>query len=100
MTKTFSFHRSDFPSDFSWGTATSSYQIEGHKFGGAGRTIWDDFAETPGNVVRNEHGQTACDHYHRWPEDLDLVAGGGFDTYRFSTSWARVMPEGRGTPNA
>ena len=100
MTKTFSFHRSDFPSDFLWGTATSSYQIEGHKFGGAGRTIWDDFAETPGNVVRNEHGQTACDHYHRWPEDLDLVAGGGFDTYRFSTSWARVMPEGRGTPNA
>ncbi|MBL4806237.1 MAG: beta-glucosidase [Rhodobacteraceae bacterium] len=94
------FDRSDFPEGFAFGTATSSYQIEGHKFGGAGSTHWDDFAATPGNVVKCENGDLACDHYHRWEEDLDLVAAAGFDSYRFSTSWARVMPEGRGQVNA
>jgi beta-glucosidase len=94
----FSFQHSDFPDDFLFGTATSAYQIEGHGFGGAGRTHWDDFAATPGNVVRAEHGQRACDHYHRYPQDLDLVRDAGFDAYRFSLSWARVMPDGR-TPN-
>ncbi|WP_300034494.1 GH1 family beta-glucosidase [uncultured Roseobacter sp.] len=93
------FSRSDFPSGFQFAAATSSYQIEGHAFGGAGRTHWDTFAATPGNVVRAEHGQTACDHYHRWEEDLDLMQAMGLDAYRFSTSWARVMPEGRGTVN-
>jgi beta-glucosidase len=92
--------RSDFPEGFLFGAATSSYQIEGHAFGGAGRTHWDDFAATPGNVVRAENGARACDHYHRMDEDLDLLAGLGVDVYRFSTSWARVLPEGRGTPNA
>ncbi|KPP89419.1 MAG: beta-galactosidase [Rhodobacteraceae bacterium HLUCCA08] len=87
--------RNDFPDNFLFGTATSSYQIEGHGFGGAGRCHWDDFAATPGNVVRAEDGRIACDHYHRYEEDLDLVAAGGFDAYRFSTSWARVMPDGR-----
>jgi len=91
--------RGDFPEGFLFGTATSAYQIEGHAFGGAGSTHWDTFAATPGNVVRAETGARACDHYHRWAEDLDLVAGAGFDLYRFSTSWARVMPEGRGAPN-
>ncbi|MDA5556930.1 GH1 family beta-glucosidase [Shimia sp. MMG029] len=91
--------RSDFPQDFQFGVATSSYQIEGHSFGGAGRTHWDDFAATPGNVVRAENGALGCDHYNRLEEDLDLIAGLGVDTYRFSTSWARVLPEGRGTPN-
>ncbi|MBY5976464.1 beta-glucosidase [Phaeobacter italicus] len=91
--------RSDFPKGFLFGTATSAYQIEGHGFGGAGLTHWDSFAATPGNVVRAEHGQRACDHYHRYGEDLDLAANAGFDCYRFSTSWARVLPEGRGTPN-
>ena len=91
--------RKDFPEGFTFGTATSSYQIEGHKFGGAGRTHWDDFADTPGNVVRAENGDVACDHYHRFAEDLDLVAAAGFDTYRFSISWARVLPEGRGAVN-
>lgn len=90
--------RSDFPQGFLFGTATSSYQIEGHGFGGAGRTHWDDFAATPGNVVRAENGARACDHFHRYQADLDLVAAAGFDCYRFSTSWARVMPDGR-TPN-
>jgi len=89
------FSRASFPDDFIFGAATSSYQIEGHQFGGAGRTHWDDFAATPGNVVRAEHGQMACDHYHRFEEDLDLVAGAGLTSYRFSTSWARVMPDGR-----
>ncbi len=93
------FTRDDFPKDFLFGAATSSYQIEGHGFGGAGRTHWDDFAATPGNVVRAENGARACDHYHRYAEDFDLLKAANFDTYRFSTSWARVLPEGRGTPN-
>jgi len=64
--------RSDFPEGFLFGTATSAYQIEGHAKGGAGLTHWDSFAATPGNVVRAEHGQLACDHYHRFEQDLDL----------------------------
>jgi len=91
--------RRDFPPGFLFGAATSSYQIEGHAFGGAGPTHWDSFAATPGNVVRAEDGARACDHYHRWEADLDLLKAGNFDVYRFSTSWARVLPEGRGTPN-
>ncbi|SMP06778.1 GH1 family beta-glucosidase [Shimia sagamensis] len=91
--------RSDFPAGFQFGVATSSYQIEGHQFGGAGRTHWDDFAATPGNVVRAENGALGCDHYNRLQEDLDLIAGLGVDAYRFSTSWARVLPEGRGAVN-
>ena len=91
--------RRHFPEEFLFGTATSAYQIEGHAHGGAGRTHWDSFAATPGNVVRAEHGQLACDHYHLFEQDLDLVAAAGFDTYRFSTSCARVMPEGRGAVN-
>jgi len=90
--------RSDFPEGFLFGAATSAYQIEGHKFGGAGPTHWDTFAAAPGNVIRNENGATACDHYHRYEADLDLLRG--FDAYRFSTSWARVLPEGRGQVNA
>ncbi|MDP4990052.1 MAG: family 1 glycosylhydrolase, partial [Marivita lacus] len=89
------FKRQDFPDDFLFGTATSSYQIEGHGFGGAGKTHWDTFAATRGNVVRAENGDRACDHYHRFEADLDLVKAAGLDAYRFSTSWARVLPEGR-----
>ena len=94
------FTRSEFPQGFVFSAATSSYQIEGHGFGGAGKTHWDTFAATPGNVVRAEHGDRACDHYHRFEEDLDLARDMGLDAYRFSTSWARVMPEGRGAVNA
>jgi beta-glucosidase len=93
------FKRSEFPEGFIFGAATSAYQIEGHAVGGAGSTHWDTFAATSGNVVRNENGQLACDHYNRYEEDLDLMAAAGFDAYRFSTSWARVMPDGV-TPNA
>lgn len=91
--------RRDFPEGFLFGAATSAYQIEGHGFGGAGPTHWDSFAATPGNVARAENGTRACDHYHRHAEDLDLMQAGNFDVYRFSTSWARVLPEGRGAPN-
>ena len=94
-----SLNRSDFPDGFLFAAATSSYQIEGHSFGSAGRTHWDDFASTPGNVVRAETGAVACDHYHRWETDLDLMKDMGLDAYRFSMSWARVLPEGRGTIN-
>ena len=96
----FDLKRVDFPADFVFGAATAAYQIEGHKYGGAGSTHWDTFAATPGNVVRAEDGALACDHYHQYPADLDLLKDAGFDGYRFSTSWARVMPEGRGTVNA
>jgi beta-glucosidase len=91
--------RADFPDGFVFGAATSAYQIEGARFGGAGPSHWDTFAATPGNVVRAEDGAVACDHYHRWEGDLDLMRDAGLDAYRFSTSWARVMPEGRGAPN-
>ncbi len=94
------FSRADFPDGFLFGAATAAYQIEGHAFGGAGPTHWDSFAATPGNVVRAEDGARACDHYHRFGADLDLMRDAGFDAYRFSTSWARVLPEGRGKPNA
>mgnify|MGYP001045466242 CR=1 FL=1 len=86
--------RSDYPGGFLFGAATSAYQIEGSGFGGAGASHWDTFAATPGNVVRAETGARACDHYNRWEEDLDLVAGAGFDAYRFSVGWARVCPDG------
>ena len=89
--------RSDFPPSFVFGAATSAYQIEGHSFGGAGPTHWDMFAATPGKVANGDTGAIACDHYHRFATDLDLLRG--FDAYRFSTSWARVLPEGRGQIN-
>ncbi len=89
------FKRTDFPENFVFGAATAAYQIEGHSFGGAGSTHWDTFAATPGNVVRTEDGAIACDHYHRYGEDLDLLVDAGMDAYRFSTSWARVMPDGK-----
>lgn len=91
--------RKDFPDDFIFGAATAAYQVEGHKHGGAGATHWDTFAATPGNVVGAQDGALACDQYHRYGEDLDLLKSGNFDAYRFSTSWARVLPEGRGHVN-
>lgn len=94
------FKRSDFPEGFLFGAATASYQIEGSSFGGCGRSHWDDFANTPGNISDNSDGSVACDHYHRYAEDLDLLKNGNFDAYRFSISWPRVLPEGRGRVNA
>lgn len=85
-----------FPHDFVWGAATASYQIEGAVAeDGRGPSIWDAFAHTPGRVDRGDTGDVACDHYHRWPADLDLMAELGLPAYRFSISWSRVMPDGR-----
>lgn len=87
--------RFDFPTGFVFGAATAAYQIEGTNGGGCGPCHWDSFSATPGNVVRAESGAIACDHYNRWPQDLDLLRAANLDGYRFSTSWARVMPDGR-----
>lgn len=96
---TLGFYRSDFHKDFVFGTASSSYQIEGHGFGGAGKTHWDTFASTPGNVRNMENGEIACDHFHRYKDDLKLVSSLGLDAWRFSTSWARIFPESMNEPN-
>jgi beta-glucosidase len=86
--------RFDFPEDFVFGAATAAYQIEGSSFGGCGSSHWDTFSATAGNVKGAESGAVACDHYHRWGDDLDLLRAANMDGYRFSTSWARVMPDG------
>lgn len=91
--------RADFGDGFIFGAATSAYQIEGGQIDGRGSSIWDTFAATPGNVIDGTDGSDACDHYHRWPEDLDLVRDGGFDAYRFSFAWPRILPDGVGAPN-
>jgi len=93
------FKRSDFPEDFLFGAATAAYQIEGSAHGGAGSCHWDSYARVPGNVIGAEDGSRACDHYLHWKADLDLLRAAGMDAYRFSTSWARVLPEGRGPVN-
>ena len=81
------------PLDFLFGVATSSYQIEGPRHGGCGPSHWDDFAAQPGRVSDGTDGALACDHYHRFAGDLDLVSDGGFSAYRFSFSWPRLLPE-------
>ncbi|MFJ5552182.1 GH1 family beta-glucosidase [Streptomyces sp. NPDC093225] len=89
-----------FPPGFSWGTATSAYQIEGAVAAdGRGPSIWDTFSRTPGAVAGGDHGDTACDHYHRWPEDIALMRRLGTDAYRFSIAWPRILPTGDGPLN-
>ena len=84
-----------FPEDFNWGVATSSYQIEGAAFeDGRGESIWDRFCATPGKVANSEDGVTACDHYHRYVEDIQLMKQLGVTTYRFSMAWPRMFPKG------
>lgn len=84
-----------FPEDFNWGVATSSYQIEGAAFeDGRGESIWDRFCATPGKVVNSENGNVACDHYHRYPEDVALMKELGVASYRFSLAWPRLFPSG------
>ena len=83
-----------------FGAATAAYQIEGAvREGGRGPSIWDDFCSLPGRVVGGDSGEVACDHYHRWRGDLDLMAALGLETYRFSIAWPRVQPDGRGPLN-
>ncbi|MFE4636131.1 GH1 family beta-glucosidase [Streptomyces sp. NPDC056773] len=90
-----------FPQDFAWGTATSAYQIEGAvKEDGRGPSIWDTFSHTPGKVDNGDTGDEACDHYHRWPEDIDLMKRLGTNAYRMSIAWPRIVPDGSGPVNA
>jgi beta-glucosidase len=89
------------PEGFRWGVATAAYQIEGAvDEDGRGPSTWDTFAHTPGRVRDGHTGDVACDHYHRWPEDVALMSGLGVDTYRFSIAWPRVQPSGSGAVNA
>src|SRR5947209_13292225 len=86
-----------FPADFIWGASTSSYQIEGAvDEDGRGKSIWDVFSHTSGRVKNGDTGDVACDHYHRWREDIDLLSSGNFTAYRFSTAWSRILPLGTG----
>ena len=90
----------DFPKDFMWGTATSSYQIEGAADkDGKGKSIWDTFAHTPGKINNNENGDIAVDHYHRYKEDISLMGDIKLNSYRFSIAWSRILPEGVGKIN-
>ena len=89
-----------FPADFVWGFATSAYQIEGAADeDGRGPSIWDTFARVPGAIADGTNGDVACDHYHRYAEDVALLAGIGAKAYRFSISWPRVQPDGTGPAN-
>jgi beta-glucosidase len=89
-----------FPKDMKWGTATASYQIEGAvKEDGRGPSIWDTFSHAPGNVKNGENGDVACDSYHRYKEDIEIMKELGIDTYRFSVAWPRIFPTGDGEIN-
>ena len=89
-----------FPKDFLWGAATSAHQVEGAPLAdGAGISNWYRFAHSPGNTAWGETADVACDHYHRYAEDVALMAELGLRAYRFSVSWSRVLPEGRGAVN-
>src|SRR4029077_18607547 len=86
-----------FPEGFAWGSATAAYQIEGAaSIDGKGPSVWDTFSHAPGNVRGGDTGDIACDAYHRYPEDVALMASLGLKAYRFSISWPRVQPGGRG----
>lgn len=89
-----------FPENFLWGCATSAYQVEGSPLAdGAGPSIWQRFVHTPNRVVDGETGDVACDHYRRYPGDVELMRELGLNAYRFSIAWSRVLPEGTGRVN-
>ncbi len=89
-----------FPAGFLWGAATSAYQIEGGwDADGKGPSIWDHFSHTPGRIAHGETGDVACDHYHRFREDVALMRALGLHAYRFSVNWPRVLPDGDGAIN-
>jgi len=90
-----------YPANFTWGAATASYQIEGAwNEDGKGESIWDRFSHTPGKITNGDTGDVACDHYHRTREDIALMRQIGLKAYRFSVSWPRVLPAGKGRVNA
>lgn len=92
--------RLTFPTGFLWGAATAAYQIEGAwDQDGRGPSIWDTFSHAPGRVYENHNGDIACDHYHRFQEDIEQMKKLGLTTYRFSFSWSRIFPTGAGKPN-
>jgi len=89
-----------FPDDFIWGAATAAYQVEGATTeDGRGESIWDRFSHDPGNTFNSDTGDVACDHYHRWREDIDIMADLGINGYRFSIAWPRILPSGSGNVN-
>ncbi|MDQ3225562.1 MAG: GH1 family beta-glucosidase [Chloroflexota bacterium] len=89
-----------FPDDWVWGAATAAYQIEGAvRAGGRGQSIWDTFSHTPGKIVNGDTGDIACDHFHRYPDDIALMRELGLGGYRFSIAWPRIFPTGSGRPN-
>ena len=90
-----------YPPDFLWGAATAAYQIEGAwNEEGKGESIWDHFSHTPGKITNGDNGDVACDHYHRYPEDISLMRQIGLKAYRFSVSWPRILPAGSGIVNS
>src|SRR2546421_479436 len=89
-----------FPAGFRWGVSTSAYQIEGAAGeDGRGPSIWDTFSHEPGRIADGSTGAMACDHYHRYAEDVALMAELGVGAYRFSIAWPRVQPPGTGAAN-
>jgi len=89
-----------FPAGFTWGTATASYQVEGAwQEDGKGESIWDRFSHTPGKILNGDTGDVACDQYHRFKEDVAIMKELGLHAYRFSISWPRVFPQGKGQVN-
>lgn len=89
-----------FPNDFIWGSATSAYQIEGgYNIDGKGPSIWDVFSHIPGKTHKGQTGDIACDHFAKFKEDIELISQMGLPAYRFSISWPRILPRGRGEVN-
>ena len=90
----------DLPADFLWGVSTAAYQIEGAaNEDGRGPSIWDVYCQRKGRIANGDTGDVACDHYHRYVEDVALMRRLGAQVYRFSVSWPRVLPQGRGAAN-
>lgn len=89
-----------FPSTFLWGSASAAYQVEGAwNVDGKGKSVWDNYAKVPGATFQGTNGDVAVDHYHRYKEDVKLMAEQGLKAYRFSIAWSRIFPDGTGEIN-